>query len=572
MNKNYTGTIKRLGILMISAITFAASSPQKATAQSNLPVTWVKGSNQISQPGTYGTLNTGSADNTPGARYGSATLTLSNGKMLLFGGQGNGPTTAGALNDIWQFDPATNQWTWVKGAAAINQTSVYGTRGTAAELNTPGGRRTFAYTKDKQGRLWIFGGLGYGISGAGSTYQNDLWRYDPAANQWTWVKGNNEAGVFANYGMQGTTAATNMPGGRYGALSWIDNAGCFWLFGGYGYTTSGGAGYLNDLWKYDPATDQWTWVKGSNILSQPAVYGTLAMPAASNTPGGRYGGGNYWSDAAGNFYLFGGYGYSLNIGYTNDLWKYNPTTNEWTWLNGSQKSNEDALGSYGTQGAYAAGNTPGGRRYPVMWKDTNDNIWLAAGYGYPAAGTTEGALNDIWKYDAASNTWAWMYFDNTLNQYGIYGTKGEAAASNKPGGRIGAAAWRDLQGNVWLFGGQGFGASTGSVFSNLNDLWKLQLNLAPLTDTIKVPVTGLPQVMLFPNPAQDVAYIKIPQLHPALSITLSDAAGRLIFKRAVVANTLTQPLALDLRSLAKGIYFIRIKGEGINEYRQLRKL
>jgi hypothetical protein len=36
------------------------------------------------------------------------------------------------------------------------------------------------------------------------------------------------------YGTLGTPAAGNVPGGREGAASWIDESGNFWLFGGCG--------------------------------------------------------------------------------------------------------------------------------------------------------------------------------------------------------------------------------------------------------------------------------------------------------------------------------------------------
>ena len=477
----FTRGIKTLGLSLAATLTL-----HNTNAQDNLPVTWMKGHNQISQPGIYGSINSPAATNTPGARYGAASVTLNNGKLLLFGGQGFGPTTSGGLNDTWLFDPATNNWAWVKGASATNQFSVYGTRLEEAATSNPGGRRTFAYATDAMGKLWIFGGLGYGVTGSSSTYQNDLWRYDPVTNNWTWIKGNNQNGVFASYGTQGIAAAGNSPGGRYGGMSWIDSEGNFWLFGGYGYVSSGSAGYLNDLWKYDVKKDEWVWMKGSNTLSPRAVYGTLNNAAETNTPGGRYGGGNYWSDAAGNFYLFGGYGYAAVIGYLNDLWKYSPSTNTWTWINGSQQTNELAPGVYGNKGIAAATNTPGGRRYPTIWKDISDNIWLSAGYGYPASGDTEGALNDVWKYNAQTNQWAWIHFDSTINSYGLYGTRETSSGSNKPGGRIGAVSWRDGQGNIWLLGGQGFAQSTGSIFSNMNDLWKLSLNLPPLVDSIKI--------------------------------------------------------------------------------------
>lgn len=35
-------------------------------------------------------------------------------------------------------------------------------------------------------------------------------------------------------------------------MSWIDRAGNLWLFGGYGYPSTGASNYLNDLWKYEP--------------------------------------------------------------------------------------------------------------------------------------------------------------------------------------------------------------------------------------------------------------------------------------------------------------------------------
>src|SRR5262249_58934617 len=41
-----------------------------------------------------------------------------------------GTGTSGSLNDLWSFDPASGQWTWVSGALAINAGGQYGTQGT----------------------------------------------------------------------------------------------------------------------------------------------------------------------------------------------------------------------------------------------------------------------------------------------------------------------------------------------------------------------------------------------------------------------------------------------------------
>jgi len=57
-------------------------------------------------------------------------------------------------------------------------------------------------------------------------------------------------------------------------------------------------------------------------------------------------------------------------------------------------------------------------------------------------------------------------------QFGSYGTLGTAAATNVPGGRLGATGWVDGSGNLWFFGGQGFD-SIGAQ-GNLNDVWEFQ--------------------------------------------------------------------------------------------------
>jgi hypothetical protein len=73
-------------------------------------------------------------------------------------------------------------------------------------------------------------------------------------------------------------SAGNVPGARYSANSWIDSSGNLWLFGGYGYDSTGAVGRLNDLWRYSPSTGLWTWVSGGNGDNATGVYGTLGTP------------------------------------------------------------------------------------------------------------------------------------------------------------------------------------------------------------------------------------------------------------------------------------------------------
>ena len=89
---------------------------------------------------------------------------------------------------------------------------------------------------------------------------NDLWKFDPSTGtngEWTWMGGSTSVGSGGGqlgvYGTLGIAASTNIPGGRFGAVSWIDASGNLWLFGGGGYGSTENGGALNDLWQFDPA-------------------------------------------------------------------------------------------------------------------------------------------------------------------------------------------------------------------------------------------------------------------------------------------------------------------------------
>jgi hypothetical protein len=360
-------------------------------------------------------------------------------------------TVATATYVITAATLASNEWAWVNGSNVVNQKGTYGTLGTAAAGNAPGARGSAVSWKDAAGNFWLFGGYGYDSAGATGDL-NDLWEY--SAGQWTWMGGSNVVAQKGTYGTKGTAAAGNVPGARSSAVSWTDTSGNFWLFGGSGYDSTGsGIGYLNDLWKY--AGGQWTWMGGSSVANQSGTYGTKGIPAAGNVPGCRFSSAS-WRDAAGNFWLFGGYGYNSGAVLLNDLWEYIPSTGEWTWMGGSSLANQS--GTYGTKGTPAASNVPGARYVAVTWTDTSGNLWL---FGGDNSLTTSGALNDLWEYSTSTGEWTWMSGSSLANQPGTYGTRGIPAAGNVPGARYLSVSWTDTFGNFWLFGGY-----------YLNDLWR----------------------------------------------------------------------------------------------------
>jgi hypothetical protein len=172
-----------------------------------------------------------------------------------------------------------------------------------------------------------------------------------APNEWTWMAGGSTDDQPGVYGTLGAAASTNIPGGRYFPAIATDSNGHLWLFGGDGV-----GGYLNDLWEFNPSTNQWAWMGGNSTVScatlcgNSGVYGTLNTPAAGNVPGSRQEAAS-WIDQSGNFWLFGGQGFDANgtLGYLNDLWEFNPSTKQWAWVSGNSTVPTDNGEGYGGQ-------------------------------------------------------------------------------------------------------------------------------------------------------------------------------------------------------------------------------
>ena len=443
--------------------------------------TWDSGSNSPGATGVYGTQGVAATTNVPKARDGGVTWTDSNGNFWLFGGFAgyvSDPIHAAGdfLNDLWKYSPSSGEWTWVSGSNTIDAQGVYGTEGIAAATNVPGARSNEISWTDANGNLWLFGGAGTDATGTFIAF-NDLWKYSPTSGEWTWVGGSNTPGAAGVYGTRGVAAATNMPGAReVNNVVWQDAAGNIWLFGGDGSDSTGAYTRMNDLWEYSPTSGEWTWVNGSptgNAISGPntgtaiGVYGTQGVSEATNVPGARLMPVT-WVGADGNLWLFGGAGYDSTgaQGELNDLWKYSPSSGQWTWVGGSSTAN--AAGIYGTQGVAAAANVPPGRDGASGWMDASGNMWLFGGEGVVAGSGHR--FNDLWEYSPSSGEWTWVGGSNTVDATGVYGTQGVTAATNVIGARATPFRWKDASGNVWLFGGYQYDDPTNTRFE-MNDLW-----------------------------------------------------------------------------------------------------
>jgi N-acetylneuraminic acid mutarotase len=385
----------------------------------------------------------------------------------MFGGNGNDSQgNEDVLNDLWEYSPSLNEWSWVGGSNTVDQNGVYGTLGSPGGTNIPGGRAYGASWKDESGNFWLFGGYGLdSVSTDAGGALNDLWEFNTSTAQWTWWGPNASLTINQNglYGTKGTTGTGNYPGGRYWPSAATDGLGNFWLFGGDGYDATGSQGNpeaLNDLWVYSTTSQQWTWISGSNMFGQAPTYGAQGSGNASNVPGARDGSVG-WMDSSGDFWLFGGVGIDsqLTYGYLNDTWQYIPSSKEWVWEGPSGSNVRNQPGNYV---AIGQAGTPGNREWPSGWLDSSGNFWLFGGQQDGGEG-----LNDLWEFSA--NNWTWEGGSSSSNQLGNY-PSGGVGNTGTPGARWNSASWIDLTGNLWLFGGEG--AAAAYPIGDLNDLWK----------------------------------------------------------------------------------------------------
>jgi len=406
--------------------------------------TWISGDNFSGGPGTFGTQGVPNVLNTPPALYEGCEWTDLSGNFWFYGGLDNGIT----MCDLWRYNPVTNEWTWMNGPGGTSTLPVYGTRGVAAPANQPGGRGYGMLSwVDANGTLWMYGGY----SNLVNSFMADFWKYDTGTNEWTWMGGDTLYNSSGRHGIMGVSSPNNTPpSSTETACAWTQGDN-LWFYSGM--TQS--APYIGDMWRYNISSDEWTWMAGDTTFNAMPVYGTLGVSAPSNFPGARmcY---SRWKDLNDNFWIFGG---TTSGGIRNDLWKFSPFTNEWTWMSGPGSVNDP--GDFGaTCTASSTSRPPARTEARATWTDDCGVFWLFGG------STVNGWENDLWRYDSNIDRWTWVSGSSTGAAPGVYGIKGVSDPANVPGARQGPHAYLDAAGNLWMLGGYD---NAGGM---INDLWR----------------------------------------------------------------------------------------------------
>lgn len=395
-----------------------------------------------------------------------------------------------------------NQWTWKHGSALNYDPGVHGPIGVPSVLNNPHSTYGGVGWTDSQGRFWLYGG----ISGqATSTQSNEvmpavMWMYEPNNDTWTWMQGDyNTYSPPTNVGV-GVSSPLNTPGGRgFGARSWVDKNNNLWLFGGgcpldpdfYTYLE-----VINDLWMFNTTTLEWTFW-GGYTPSNPVApfYGVKGVPSINNWPPAHEESNPGWVDNNGNLWFLGG---SYND-YYNHLWKYDVVTHEWTWMNGTNLPNQNAVGVMGA-GPNAA-YTPAGLSYIYnAWQDPSGRFWLTGGTRYVGGAGGWESYNDVWSFDPSTNMWEWVKGNGLPNNAGVFGQKCTPANINESPAEALLEArcmWTDDCGNFWAYAS----TRTNSMFlySIKNNTWQWvsgsgnynnNVDYAPVYGSINIPAAA----------------------------------------------------------------------------------
>ena len=161
-----------------------------------------------------------------------ASLSLYEGRLLMFGGWAGGKGDAGKLNDLWSFDLAAKSWKLIDQAGSIPST------------------RSSHSTVVVGSSMLLFGGIG------GCKF-GDMYRLDLRTFVWTTLSGSN----------------AGPPRSSYGALLHHEESQRLLLFGGLT------CGQLNDVMEYqlkDGKAAKWQEVAAANSTAAPFKRGRHA--------------------------------------------------------------------------------------------------------------------------------------------------------------------------------------------------------------------------------------------------------------------------------------------------------
>jgi len=217
-------------------------------------------------------------------------------RMLVWGGRYRAGTSGNYVqyNDLWAFDFANDSW------SEITQT------------NAPTARVNAGFVVNEEGtKAYLFGG-NLSLSGASYNATNELWELDLGTNTWTQLNPTGTAPSDRLFVAMVFDAGRN----RLVTTGGGDNSAFF-----------NDAQYFDDMWAYNIADNSWE----------------LLNAGGAGTPEGRFWGSMVYDVENDVYVMFGGHD-DAQLGNSNDIWSFDPNTNDWLVLQQGDTYNRPAFG------------------------------------------------------------------------------------------------------------------------------------------------------------------------------------------------------------------------------------
>ncbi len=350
------------------------------------------------------------------------------------------------------------------------------------------------------------GQFGYLLTGYdGNFLLGDFYQYNPVSDSWT--------------------TKANFPGGPRGFAYGVEHNGKGYVGFGIG-VVSNTVVYYNDLWEYDPTTDNWTKLAdcpadGRRHPAFLAANNKLYLGCGDNQNGNNLR--DWWEyDIQTNTWTqkpdlpapprhhpyfftindepYVGFGHNGNAIYK-DLFRYNPATSSWIKMADLPAQGRVA----GTQFTY------------------NNKGYLLSGQGEDHLNMATG---EFWEYDPQTNSWT--------------------SLPPHPGGSRWAPGSFVIGNTVYFTCGEsGF-----TTLTNLKDMWKYEFPSFPAN----VEAFDKSEIKIYPNPAHDA--IQISATNNIEAIEIFTLTGVRI--QADLQKLDSRTWNLDTRSYSNGNYLARL--------------
>lgn len=347
-------------------------------------------------------------------------------------------------SDFWVYDISQQKWAFISD---FGWEAVFDNIGVESSIAHPGGRNRMASSIDKNGNIWLFGGLYKNNYTNEISAQSDLWRYNPKTKKFTY---------FGD-----ATNSLSKPDARYRVRAWFDDNNNFWMYGGAIDNSTSTYSY-NDLWKYNTTTNEWTFISGNKNTTYCKDCPNGVYPTTSGTSGVQYfprarSDYAYWKDNSGNIWIYGGYAESHGADEFGDLWKFNPINSEWTLISGGDILNPPKTAT-----------NPGSRNAPYCWVGNDDKLYMSGGqrqYWY--------FLRDTWCINTTNGNWELIKNDSLPNEAPISAGYRIESTSNLPGSSVNILNHLTTGSHTYMFSGYGTGSNNLNGFTGA--MWRYSL-------------------------------------------------------------------------------------------------